>query len=355
MIERVPIRTFVSELELALLRHDGYIMGARGQNPRTGYLDLAETKVRDSWKTNGWYYSQYTVSPYSEKQHNQALTWRKNCTRVWDCNGLAEGIYEICTGVNIDSKARYNYAQWCDPKGKGMIPPEYRVPGAALFTGEKAADIPHVMYLYKPVNATNPSGDWYVIEARGVMYGVVKTRLYDRKPTYWGWMTKYFDYSGEAAITPVEIHLGDRLLKNGSDGEDVKELQTNLIRLGYGCGKWGADGDFGDSTEMAVRAFQKACNLVVDGEFGPKSFAAMEKALAMIESDVELPKEVVIVGGNCYVRSEPDTSGEIRGVAFCDQKLPFGGAIDEDSKWLSVLYKNKPGWVSPKYARLVKE
>ena len=346
---RVPIATFVKELEAALKRGDGYIMGSRGQNPRTGSLDLSVKTVKSSWKTNGWYYTQYDSNP---KQKEKALYWRANATRVWDCAGLAEGIYEIYTGVNIDSKARYNYQQWCDPKGTGLIPASYRIPGAAVFWGNKAADIHHVGYLYKPVDPSKPTGDWYIIEARGVMYGVVMTKLSSRRPNFRGLMTKYFDYEN-AAFKPIEVHLGDRILKNGMEGSDVKELQTDLIRLGYDCGAWGADGDFGDATEIAVRAFQKAMDLVVDGEFGPKSLAAMEKELAKLDAVAESPKEVEIVGGNCYVRVGPGTAYTQRGVAFEGDRLPFNGKIDENSKWLSVVYKGSEGWVSPKYGRLI--
>ena len=184
-MQRVPISTFVSGLEAAYMRGDGYIMGAYGQNPRTGYLDLSVTTCKSSWQPNGWYYTQY-----SGAQRTQALKWRANCTRVWDCNGLAEGIYQIHTGTCIDSKARYNYAQWCDPKGSGLIPAKYRRPGAAVFWGDSASSIHHVAYLYKPVDAGNPAGDWYLIEARGVMYGVVRTRLNRRRPLSWGRMPR---------------------------------------------------------------------------------------------------------------------------------------------------------------------
>lgn len=343
---------FVSELEAALKRSDGYIMGAYGQNPRTGSLKLSDTSVKSAWKQNGWYYTQYDSN---SSQKEKALYWRAHATRVWDCNGLAEGIYQIHTGVNIDSKARYNYQQWCDPKGSGLIPAEYRVPGAAVFWGNSASDIHHVGYLYKPVIASNPKGDWYIIEARGVMYGVVMTKLNTRKPNFWGWMTKYFDY-GEFGVDykPVELKLGDRLLKNGCEGDDVKELQANLIRLGYYCGALGADGDFGDGTEMAVRAFQKANDLVVDGKFGPKSLEAIEKLIGELETTVESPKKVRIVGGNCYVRQGPGTNYDQRGVVFEGEQLPFGGKIDDESKWISVIYKDSEGWVSPKYGKLEK-
>lgn len=153
-------------------------------------------------------------------------------------------------------------------------------------------------------------------------------------------------------IAPGGYKLGDRILRNGDSGEDVRELQTDLIRLGYDCGRWGVDGDFGDATEMAVRAFQKASDLVVDGEFGPASCAALRAALAALDKPTETPHYVQIVGGNCYVREAPSTTGAIRGVAHEDAKLPYAGETAENG-WLKVMYKDAPGWVSGKYGKLV--
>lgn len=360
MAERVSIKALVAELEAALNRKDGYIMGAYGQNPRTGYLDLSvpESKCKSSWKATGY----YCYGQYSGQQREQAQKWRAKCTRVWDCNGMAEGIYQIHTGVCIDSKARYNYAQWCSIKGSGIIPAKYRVPGAAIFwSNSGAGSIHHVAYLWKPVTAGKPEGDWYIIEARGVMYGVVSGKLLSRKPNFWGLMDKYYDYSSEAVEVPVApsepvivvTKLGSRILRNGCEGDDVKEMQSGLIRLGYDLGKWGADGEFGDCTELAVRAFQQDNGLEVDGEFGPLSLAAFEADLVALETPVVNPKTVVIEGGDCYIRKGPGTQYGILGVAKRGTQLPFGGVIDEDSKWLLVEYKNQNAWVSGKYGRLM--
>ena len=264
MAKRMPIDLFVEQLYAAYERKDGYIMGATGQNPK-------------KWAVNSWWFNQYEGNP---KQYKQALYWREHAERVWDCNGLAEGLYRDFSGVDINTKARYNYANWCDPKGKGMIHVKYRVPGAAVFWSDvTASEIHHVAYLYKPVTEGDPSGDWYIIEARGVMYGVVMTKLLSRKPNYWGWMTKYFEY-GEANDIPADSPVETRTLRNGDEGADVKAMQEGLIRLGYDCGRWGADGDFGDGTEIALKRFQLEHGLDIDGIYGPKSRAAMDKALA---------------------------------------------------------------------------
>ncbi|MBR1820809.1 MAG: hypothetical protein IJ769_04225, partial [Clostridia bacterium] len=59
-----------------------------------------------------------------------------------------------------------------------------------------AAGITHVAFLCEPVDAGRPGGDWYLIEARGVISGVSKSRLLSREPDFWGLMTKYFSYAG---------------------------------------------------------------------------------------------------------------------------------------------------------------
>ena len=312
-------------------------MGATGQNPK-------------KWKKDSWWFNQYKKN---NQQYEKALYWRAHAQRVWDCNGLAEGLYRDYDGASIDTKAKYNYQQWCDPKGKGLIPPKYRVAGAAVFWGSSASEIHHVAFLYKPVKANDPEGDWYLIEARGVMSGVVKTKLLSRKPDFWGWMTKYFDYAGAGAVSPGAIHLGDRVLENGMSGADVKELQTDLIRLGYDLGKWGADGDFGDATEEAVRQFQRDKKLTVDGEVGKATVAALEKALVKLEKPVTDPGRVEITGGRCYVRQTPDKAGKKLGVVRDGECYAYAGESTQDG-WNRIEYNGKTGWVSGKYSRLVK-
>lgn len=61
-------------------------------------------------------------------------------------------------------------------------------------------------------------------------------------------------------------------LKRGDKGLDVRTLQKTLASRGL---KITADGDFGDDTEAAVRAFQRQAGLVADGIAGAKTLAAL--------------------------------------------------------------------------------
>ncbi len=62
------------------------------------------------------------------------------------------------------------------------------------------------------------------------------------------------------------------LLRNGSKGAAVAELQANLNRYGAGLR---ADGVFGAATDAAVRRFQDDHGLEVDGLAGPDTMAAL--------------------------------------------------------------------------------
>lgn len=142
-----------------------------------------------------------------------------------------------------------------------------------------------------------------------------------------------------------------RVLKNGMTGEDVRALQQKLIRAGMNLGKWGADGDFGDCTEMAVRRFQTQQGLAVDGQAGPKTMAALDAVLAAQKNE-NAKDYVEIVGGNCYVREEPNIESMKLGVALEGAKLIYGGRLSENG-WLQVVFKERTGWVSGKYGVLV--
>lgn len=68
------------------------------------------------------------------------------------------------------------------------------------------------------------------------------------------------------------------ILKKGMTGEDVRELQQKLVKLGYDTG--GTDGDYGTKTFVAVAKFQEANNVTpVDGEAGPVTMAVIDSML----------------------------------------------------------------------------
>lgn len=62
------------------------------------------------------------------------------------------------------------------------------------------------------------------------------------------------------------------MLRMGSKGRRVHELQSLLIRAGYAVKE---DGDFGPTTKKALQAFQAARSLTADGIYGPQTETAL--------------------------------------------------------------------------------
>lgn len=63
------------------------------------------------------------------------------------------------------------------------------------------------------------------------------------------------------------------MLKMGDKGIKVTELQSDLAKVGFSPGA--ADGIFGPATDKAVRDFQRANGLMVDGIAGPATQAKL--------------------------------------------------------------------------------
>lgn len=86
----------------------------------------------------------------------------------------------------------------------------------------------------------------------------------------------------------VDLSLVDRILGVGKKGEDVKQVEDALKKLGYTLtGKDGRDysndGYFGTLTEEAIKDFQKLNNLKVTGIVDDKTLAALKEATAETE------------------------------------------------------------------------
>lgn len=92
------------------------------------------------------------------------------------------------------------------------------------------------------------------------------------------------DASSSSDLTPSPVIYD--LLRKGSKGESVVDLQKKLIELGYSVGPDGADGDFGNNTEKAVRDFQTDYKLSIDGEVGNETWTKLNELI-----EQKTPKE----------------------------------------------------------------
>ena len=85
---------------------------------------------------------------------------------------------------------------------------------------------------------------------------------------------------GQATAKKKSWGFGDRTLKEGRKGGDVKTLQKYLVRIGI---QTGVDGVFGAGTKTAVRTFEEAQRRKVDGK--------------VTRTDAKVVKDVAVNGG----------------------------------------------------------
>jgi peptidoglycan hydrolase-like protein with peptidoglycan-binding domain len=81
--------------------------------------------------------------------------------------------------------------------------------------------------------------------------------------------------AGSNTFAAINGSVSTTILRLGSKGALVTELQEKLIARGYSCGASGADGDFGNGTYNAVISFQTANGLSADGIVGPMTWDAL--------------------------------------------------------------------------------
>lgn len=124
-------------------------------------------------------------------------------------------------------------------------------------------------------------GDW--VRSKGVVLpGLVTRRAAERTIFLTGQYPDDAPAPHETAAAMTEQHM----IAKGAKGADVVTLQKQLAAAGYAVKP---DGDFGNATDNAVREFQSARGLPVDGVVGLKTWMALDKA----ETAAVAPKPVV--------------------------------------------------------------
>lgn len=236
-----------------------YLWGTKGQIVTQSLLDA---RYASYYGPNGWSRAEYdyvTRGWVAERRH------------VTDCQGLLD-----CY-LKSDTTANGNYRNYCTDKGKISEIKRPWVIGEAVFNGTDAKKT-HVGWVCG-FCGTDP----VVVEARGLKYGVVITRLSKRSWAYRGLMTKKFSYDPAPQPeppTPPEpgVFIFTRPLKYGCQGEDVIELKKLLIAHGYSEGitvDTPTSESFGGQTRARVKEYQKDNHLTVDGIAGRNTITSL--------------------------------------------------------------------------------
>lgn len=119
----------------------------------------------------------------------------------------------------------------------------------------------------------------------------------------------------------------------------VKDVQKALIVWDSGClPRWGVDGEWGQETESAVKAFQTAKGMEPTGELDHATLCALGLRSAVVK----------VYGGTVNVRTAPDKeTGKILGEVKAGDTLPYQGE-DKDG-WHLIEYKHQNAWISGKW------
>ena len=213
------------------------------------------SRIKERWENF------YSSHGWSKASYDDATAEMQPDDYATDCQGLLDAYLTYVQGEKTDVNADYNYRKWCTGKGKtSEIERPYEL-GEALFMANIRGKMSHVGWIC----GLDSDGEPLVVEARGLNYGVVVTRLEDRAWTHRGLMTKKFDYKEEQPMaTKFEV------IKPMLKGDGVKEMQKALNANGY-------TDDNGNK-------------LVEDGKWGSKSQAAFRKMLEahMQESNIKI-------------------------------------------------------------------
>lgn len=214
---------------------------------------FGSVRVKTSQATIDRYYENHYKSQMTRERYN-ALTkdWDRNGYAT-DCEGLLDAWLTYECNDPTDNNANGNYVTWCTDKGKLSEIDRPYVVGEALFMANTAGKMTHIGW----VCGFGLDGDPLVVEARGIAYGVVITKLSGRNWTHRGLMTKKFEYEKNEEEKPV---IDFNQTKPMPSGETYRAMQQVLDACGFT--------DYEDKP------------IEVDGKWGNRSKSAFTKFIA---------------------------------------------------------------------------
>ena len=274
----ISTEALIAKFEQALHEKWGYIWGTAGESWTAAKQKELE-RTTDADRAQGREYGSKWIGHM-----------------VADCSGLFSWAFRQLGGYMYHGSDTM-YRKYCTQKGE--LKKGKRTDGATLKPGTAVFVWNGKKYSHVGLFV----GNGIVIEAMGTINGVTTTKVTAGKWTHWGELVGV-DYSVTASgVIPTEAERSHSsvsihpTLRKGSKSTAVTEMQTILLKLGYDLGPCGIDGDFGKSTDAAVRSFQSDHRLTVDGICGAATWAELEKSLALLSGITVERKYSVIISG----------------------------------------------------------
>ncbi|EDL65233.1 N-acetylmuramoyl-L-alanine amidase, family 2 [Bacillus sp. SG-1] len=238
------------------------------------------------------------IIPLSEKAwHVRYNTGTDNRLFGADANDHAIGV-ELCWGGNINFTQAYDRYVWYHAyliDKYGVNPREDIVAHSTLDPSRRT----------DPQNALNRYGiSW-------------EEFLEDVNNAYRTYFTNEETSQPAARGGSLSLPLGE-----GDQGALVREIQTKLVKAGFSLPRYGADGIFGQETEMAVMRFQRKYGLRVDGLVGMQTLGKLNEVLTNSRPVNEFP----LPGG---ILQEGDEGNGVRQLQRALKQINFDpGEID---------------------------
>lgn len=160
-------------------------------------------------------------------------------------------------------------------------------------------------------------------------------------------------YEGYGTDTFGKSKTTKDYIEKGDTGSEVKQLQENLIELGYKLPKYGADGDFGNETLAALKAFQKDQGIAVDGIIGPVTQDKLDSAKNESKGiPIKGRIKIVNVRNAAYICDRPSsTNSKNLTTIGRGEEINIAGSVPG---WWEVIYDGKRAYVNEKYGKRVK-
>lgn len=151
-----------------------------------------------------------------------------------------------------------------------------------------------------------------------------------------------------AGVNSVEDITSDRttFLRKGASGSAVEDLQRKLKEAGFDPGE--VDGKMGPKTEAAVRSYQQAKGLQVDGIVGPQTRGALlGQAPATPEAPSTTPGTTPTAptdAGNSATARELEAMARTKhGQGFVNEVNAMAGRLGVKPEWIYAVMKNESG------------
>ena len=242
----------------------------------TELVSCAERAAKEHWgyvySGQGQTYTQELARNWADQERagKSAEYFLEDCKKwlgktVVDCSGLLVEAFRSKEAGFGDRTANTFRAQAVD---HGSVSGILSVPGLAVWRRGHIG-----LYI----------GSGKVIEAGGTKVGVAGTPLHmPATGKAWTEWLQLRDVDYDRAPSTAEITTGAfvirRLLKLKSPymrGDDVRDVQEQLLGRRYDVGGTSADGVYGPNTTRAVKRFQRDKGFEVDGIVGPVTTKAL--------------------------------------------------------------------------------